>query len=621
MRILVLDFETYYCSKTYTLKKLTTEGYIRDPRFEALLLDVHDPVKKEGGFLPKPLIQEWCDEQDWSNTGVICHHAQFDCGILNHHYGVKPAFIFDTISMARIAYGPCEPLSLANLAKKLGLGTKSIDYSLFDGKRYHELSDTTIQRLGTNNDCELTFAVFKACLPLVPRFELDLIDKAIRMFTEPLLVGDIEMLTAICKEEAERKTSILDSIGVSEKDLASTPKFQKILESFGIEVEFKDGKVNEKTGIAKRTPCFAKTDEFMQELCDHENELISALAEARLGVRSTIKSTRAGRLLTMAERGPLCNYTHHAGAHTLRGTGGDKANFRNLPRGSQLRLAVRAPEGYKLSIKDAKQIELRSLLWLAGDGEKLAFLEAGGDSYCEMASDIFGEPVTKQEIERRHIGKETKLGCGYGMGAAKFEKYVNGKNIIIKQPDGTKRRLLIDEELAQRAVSVYRQKHPLVRALWREAEKVMMRLANGESFEWKCFTIRDKKVYSPTGSYMHYSSLQFGLMYPDSAEPEWFMYPKRNRKSKMYGAKFVENLNQFLARCIVAEAALRCSKTFPLVLETYDELVHLVPIKGENKISAQGYHERLMADCEIRPSWAQDLPIEMEGGIYERYEK
>jgi hypothetical protein len=233
-----------------------------------------------------------------------------------------------------------------------------------------------------------------------------------------------------------------------------------------------------------------------------------------------------------------------------------------------------------------------------------------------MASKIFGEPVTKKEIERRHIGKETVLGCGYGMGATKFEKYVNGKNIKVNGE-----RLLIDEELAQRAVSVYRQDNPLVRALWREAEKVMMRLADGESFEWKCFTIRDKKVYSPTGSYMHYSSLQFGLMYPDSDRPEWFMYPKRNRKSKMYGAKFVENLNQFLARCIVAEAALRCDKKYPLVLETYDELVHLVPDLDDGIAPSYACHDYLMHQCEIRPSWAQDLPIEMEGGIYDRYEK
>ena len=35
MDLITLDFETYY-SKEYSLKKLTTEEYVRDPRFEVL---------------------------------------------------------------------------------------------------------------------------------------------------------------------------------------------------------------------------------------------------------------------------------------------------------------------------------------------------------------------------------------------------------------------------------------------------------------------------------------------------------------------------------------------------------------------------------------------------------
>ena len=35
MDLITLDFETYY-NKDYSLKKLTTEEYVRDPRFEVL---------------------------------------------------------------------------------------------------------------------------------------------------------------------------------------------------------------------------------------------------------------------------------------------------------------------------------------------------------------------------------------------------------------------------------------------------------------------------------------------------------------------------------------------------------------------------------------------------------
>ena len=35
MRIITIDFETYY-SREYSLSKMTTESYIRDPRFEVI---------------------------------------------------------------------------------------------------------------------------------------------------------------------------------------------------------------------------------------------------------------------------------------------------------------------------------------------------------------------------------------------------------------------------------------------------------------------------------------------------------------------------------------------------------------------------------------------------------
>src|ERR1700721_1349046 len=110
MNILTLDFETYFDDE-YTLKKMTTEAYVRDPRFEALMCGFR---WCSGEFATEPANQYWIggpeltaelDSIDWNTTAVIGHHMHFDCLILSHHYGIKPRFIYDTLSMARLQLG------------------------------------------------------------------------------------------------------------------------------------------------------------------------------------------------------------------------------------------------------------------------------------------------------------------------------------------------------------------------------------------------------------------------------------------------------------------------------------------------------------------------------------
>ena len=47
---------------------------------------------------------------------------------------------------------------------------------------------------------------------------------------------------------------------------------------------------------------FAAKDPFMLTLAEHEDPEIRALVEARLAVKSTLKETRAGRFVDMAQR-------------------------------------------------------------------------------------------------------------------------------------------------------------------------------------------------------------------------------------------------------------------------------------------------------------------------------
>lgn len=602
MQLLVADFETFYCSKTYTLSKLTTEAYIRDQRFEPLGCGVYDADGNKD-YYEKPDLKTLLGHLDWTNTALICHHAHFDGFILAHHFGIIPKFYIDTISMARFVHGPHQRCSLSALAKLYGLPEKTVPYNLFDGKRYHQLDSYTRKTLGEGclHDCELTMQIFEKMLPHVPEEELYIQDLSIRMFTNPRLEGDKELLMKICHEEADRKAEMMHELQVSAKELQSAAKFTELLQAEGVEIEYKEGKPSKKTGETKLIPCFAKTDFFMQELLQHDNERVQALAEARLGVKSTIAETRAGRLLDMAERGPMCVYLHQPGTHTLRTAGGDKCNFGNLPKKGDIRKSLKAQKGKKIAVFDLKQIELRTELWLAGDQDKLDLLASGGNIYLDMGKKIYGRDIDKFKDEDEYkTSKETVLGCGYGMGHVKFYHFLVGKGI-----DTT-------EKFTEYAIQVYRSDNGPILGLWKEGTKVFKAIARGEEFEWKIFTIKDKKLYAPTGAFIHFNSIFF-----DEEDRTWKMEVRKGKIEKMFGGHFIENVNQFLARCVFYHGIRLCAEAgFYPVMTTYDEGVFLL----EEELAA--HHATIIKRCmETTPDWIPGLPLEVEYGISERYEK
>ena len=124
-KILVIDFETRWDSKEYTLSKMTTEEYIRDPRFKAFGLCYKSlDVKEDITWVSHDDIQDWVDSVDWSRTAVLAHNAQFDIAILSWVYGASPCFVFDSLSMARALRGVEVGNSLMKLAEVYELPPK-----------------------------------------------------------------------------------------------------------------------------------------------------------------------------------------------------------------------------------------------------------------------------------------------------------------------------------------------------------------------------------------------------------------------------------------------------------------------------------------------------------------
>lgn len=588
MQLVTLDFETYFDDE-YSLKKMTTEEYVRDHRF-----GVHCVCAKiDSGdtFASTKEIKSLYIE----NSGVLCHHAHFDGLILSHHYGIKPTFWFDTLSMARLVLPHLKSHSLESLASYYGLGTKTVPYQLFKGKR--ELDNNTMLQLsdGCLNDVELTYEIFKRLLPYVPEEELRVIDLTIRLFTEPKLRLDRESMIAYYHEELRRKKELLTKHGIEEKDLASNIKFAALLQSYGVEPP---KKISLKTG--KEAFAFAKTDDGFKELLTSDNDDIAALAECRISVKSNIAESRSKRMLDMDARGAMCVYLKAYGAHTLRWSGGDSMNWQNLKKKTPLRESLIASTGYVCVVVDKSQIECRLLNYMAGQMDVLAAFASGRDQYCDSATKFYGYTVTKKEHEHneRKLFKEVELGSGFGMGHVKFQTY-------IKQ----KANRVVSIEEAKSIINFYRRTHPRVTALWKEAEQVIGFLASGSNYTWKMVEVRDGRIYLPNGSYLSYEGL-----YKDE-ERDW-RYPTKKGNSKLYGALLVENVVQALARMMFARDVLKIAEKYKVVMLTHDECVYI----AREQEAQQAYDfgvEALTTNYE----WCKDIPLAAEGGFARNYSK
>jgi DNA polymerase family A len=593
MDIITLDFETYF-DKDFTLRKMTTESYIRDPRFEVHGCAIRPVDGCTQWFRGNDLEQVFAIT-DWSKVACLSHHAQFDGLILSHHYGIKPAMWLDTLSMARVMIGNHLSVGLGSLAEHFGLGAKDVPYKLFEGRHWHEITSDVqawIAR-GSCQDVELTWRLFCELAKGFPQEEYQLISDTVKMFTEPALIGNRDKLGEIWQQEAKERADLLTKLSVQGADLRSNESFADLLRAEGIEPELKGGKNGD-------IYAFAATDDFMRDLLEDDSPRIQALAQARLAEKSNIIQTRSERLGWMATRGPMCVYLAYGAAHTTRWGGGDKLNWQNFPRESALGSAIEAPPGHLVVVNDASQIECRILNQVAGQTDVIERFRNHEDPYIAIASIFYGFEVTKEHPKERGTGKQLELSCGYGAG---------GPTIVRTAKRGTYGPPVeLTDAQGMQARDLYRLTHPYVQRLWWQADDVLKKLNAGLEFDWHCLHVKDKRIYLPNGLPLIYETLEWHIA--DNGDQFWRL---KTRKGwvKLYGSKLVENLIQALARLHVSQAWYRCSKAgIRMVSMEHDKLIAIV---AEHEADAAlAYMKQEM--CRA-PDWLPGIPLDSEGFV------
>jgi hypothetical protein len=92
------------------------------------------------------------------------------------------------------------------------------------------------------------------------------------------------------------------------------------------------------------------------------------------------------------------------------------------------------------------------------------------------------------------------------------------------------------------------------------------------------------------------------------------VYTSKGLPVRVYGGKVVENFTQAVARCVVAEQALRIAKRYKVVLTVHDSVAIIAP--EDEKDEAMAYIIECMS---WNPKWAVGLPLSCEAGWGQSY--
>lgn len=276
-----------------------------------------------------------------------------------------------------------------------------------------------------------------------------------------------------------------------------------------------------------------------------------------------------------------------------------------------IRTAFIPKEGCEFIVADFSAIEARVLSWLAGEKWRMEVFEKGGDIYCESASKMFKVKVEKngENSHLRDKGKIAELALGYG-GSVGALKSMGALSIGLK------------EEELQSLVNAWRNANPHITYLWYEVDKIIkkviytktpMKLYNLE------FIYENNMLFIvlPSKRKLCYRNpkITTNKFNKSSIVYEGVNSNKKWAEIESYGAKFVENIVQAIARDLLCEAIKNLhNKNFTIVLHVHDEVV----IEVEKDKSSV---EEICNLMTTSPPWAKNLALKAEGYKCEFYRK
>ena len=636
--VITLDIETFY-SSDYSLRKMTMTEYIQHPQFKLHSIAIKDRDGETRYYDTDhvPLAIEYL--KSLRNWAMVGQNTQFDAAALNWHYGIKPDFYYDTMSMGK-GFWPTESSSLKELALRIFPNDlskrKGEDLINFLGVETLTPEQHIVMKRYNIQDVDLTWNIFKSLMAFgFPEEELYQIHMVMRMYVEPMFVIDRPLLESAIEEDVAATDAAIEKalalvkleapphfdLPFDKKLFSSNPRFARLLrEVFDVEPPIK---LN-----AKGTPTFAfgKRDVQFIEMRNENPDLVH-IFDARELVKSTIAASRAATMLRCSEPSPtnpegrLPVPLRYYGAATGRMSGSDSINLQNLQRGSKHRLALTAPENHLVYVADSSNIEARMNAWFAGQLDLLDGFAHGLDVYSEFATDIvFGYPVDKSMKTERQVGKVCILGLGYGMGWRTFQRTLRSGPMGAPPME-------CSDDFAQKCVYGYRNKYPMISQSWQIANGMIAQMTDPNcDLQWGPLRVMHNCMMLPNGLWLSYPGLRRTEMETANGIDIGYEYWNGKFWKKTYGGLQIENISQCLAGIVIKEAMNKIDRWLVenalgrIVLQVHDEIIVVArddhPIFTPDKIQQQ--IQSFM--CES-PNWCPTLPLAAEGGFAKEYSK
>jgi DNA polymerase len=269
------------------------------------------------------------------------------------------------------------------------------------------------------------------------------------------------------------------------------------------------------------------------------------------------------------------------------------------------------------------------LAWLAGQADLVQGFADNRDVYSEFATKLFRArvrkpretdplPIKKLLSLRRGFGKDTILGCGYGMGGLKFYQNCRANPDLRPLFDSGQ----YDFGFVSGLIKLYRYMYGSIPKFWQRIEKMFRIVAQFPHEVFMFDTPMGTMTRATLGLWNDRGTVNVQLpsgrvlYYPHAA-----ISKGSNRlhyqHGDLWGGSICENLVSAIARDLLAYWILECEKAgHAVVLHVHDEIVATsADIQAEENLAS------MMQIMRSGPSWAEGIPLAAEGCISKTYKK